>query len=112
MERKKIIISELTKGILVYAEHINKLDYNWLILISHVDNKLNIGLNIYRYISFNYSTQEIFFDYLSHKPASWGYAEDYNFYTPTEAQKKFIIDKLAEMGYKFIPILNKLVKKG
>ena len=108
--RKQIILSKASKGILVYARH-KAADDNWLILISHV-NEVENDLSIYRHISFNCLTKETFFDYLKHKPQSWGRVRNYDFYVPTEKEKKFITNKLADMGYKFIPILNKLVKKG
>jgi hypothetical protein len=49
--------------------------------------------------------------YCGEIPGNWGFTNGFKFYLPTEKQKIEFIKKIAKEGYKYIPILNKLVKK-
>ena len=99
---KEIFITENTKGILVFAKAKNS---EWLVLIANVH-----GNCIRRHISYDITSDTFCFD--NGKIKDWGVTRGYSFYKPTLEQKQLIIDKLKENGYKFIPILNKLVKKN
>lgn len=99
---KEIIIDKHTKGILVFAK---AKDSKWLILISNVRNG-----EINRHISYDIIDDTFLFD--GGEIRCWGNTRGYSFYEPTLEQKQLIINKLKEKGYKFIPILNKLVKKN
>jgi len=98
---KEIIIDEHTKGILVFAKGNHS---EWLILISNVRNGV-----INRHISYDIISDTFLFD--NGKVHDWGITRGYSFYEPTLEQKQLIINKLKEYGYKFIPILNKVVRK-
>ena len=111
INRKEIIISEGTKGILVYCNPKNLTpSHEWLVLISYVDKIAAHSLRIYRYMSYNITLNEIHFD--AGYEATWGKGDGYEFYEPTEEEKKFIVSQLTKKGYKFVPILNKVIKRN
>ena len=42
----------------------------------------------------------------------WGYANlNWKFYIPSKKQKQTLIKEMANMGYKYVSVLDKLVKK-
>ena len=104
----EIQITKNTKGILVYV--VDKLvdDYKWLVLISSV-SKWGDYHYIRRYISYSIKQNEWHFN--NGISIWWGSSEDCAFFEPTDDQKRLVAKKLASLGYKFIPILNKIVKK-
>ena len=84
LNRTKIEISENTKAIALKAIGRGGTRDNWLILISHVKMSRQDDeeiFTVYRHISFNLSNH------------------------------MFIKNELKKRGFKFIPILNKLIKK-
>ena len=111
INRNKIEISENTKAIALKAIGDNGRR-NWLVLISHVKKSQHDGKQmfiIYRHISFNLTNHETFMN--SYNDGRWGNSIGYDFYTPTKEERMFIKNELKKRGFKFIPILNKLIKK-
>ena len=106
MDRKIIIINEHIKGRLVYAERKTCKESRWLVLIKEVSN----GKCIERIISYNYELNAWLFS--KGEADVWSKtAFFYDFYEPTEEEIKMVVNKLAEYGFKFIPILNQVIKK-
>ena len=112
LNRNKIEISENTKAIALKAIGHGGTRDNWLILISHVkmsrqdDEEI---FTVYRHISFNLSNHETFMSLANN--GKWGSTVGYDFYIPTQEERMFIKNELKKRGLKFIPILNKLIKK-
>ena len=104
----EIQITKNTKGILVYAESLPPFNSKWLILISSASKEGDYHF-IRRYISYRIDTNEWYFT--GGISMRWGTSKDYVFFEPTDDQKRFVAKKLASFGYKYIPILNKIVKK-
>ena len=108
-ELESISLSPNTKGILVYAKSKIYLNRNWLVLISHVENR-DKNLYIRRHASFRIDGEHFYFDSSSLSPEGWGFATGYDFFKTTEEQRQLMVDKLKENNIKFISTLNKLVK--
>ena len=104
----EIQITKNTKGILVYAESLPPFDSKWLILISST-SKLGDHHFIRRYISYRIDTNEWYFS--GGISMRWGTSEDCVFFESTDDQKRLVANKLASLGYKYVHILNKLIKK-
>lgn len=102
-----------TRGIIVHAVPKNgRIHSEWLVLISNITNANYRGESVFHiqsYISYDLKFHVTYFNDGSY--GNWGYSNDFDFYVPTDEEKEFMIRKLANKGYKFIPILNKLVKK-
>ena len=112
LNRNKIEISENTKAIALKAIGRGGARDNWLILISHVKMSRHDDeekFTIYRHISFNLSTHETFTSLTNN--GKWGSTVGYDFYTPTQEEYMFIKNELKKRRFKFIPILNKLIRK-
>lgn len=111
IKRKKIKLDLSSKGVLVCA---NTRDKTWLILISEFVYKDDLGgvtITINRHISYDVTEGIIYFE--DGLPKRWGSISLISsFYEPTKEEKKFIAQELAKRGYKFVPILNKLIKKN
>ena len=109
IHRKEININEGTKGILVYCKKEElPSSFGWLVLIKNVRKDGHI-LRISRYISYEKSEKRTHFD--NGHEASWGAITGYKFYEPTRDEKKFIVNQLTKRGFKFVPILNKLIRR-
>ena len=104
----KFEITENTKGKLVYVVDKWDEDYKWLILISSVTKKGNYNYVSY-YISYSIKQNKWYFN--GGIPSGWGSVGFWNFFEPTDDQKRLVVNKLTSLGYKYIPILNKIVKK-
>ena len=102
---EKIEITEDLKGVLVHT-HNKEFKTEWLVLIDEIKGK-----NILRHISYCINTKEWHFDFGA-SSSIWSYrCQHIEFYKSTDEEKRFVAKKLASFGYKFIPILNKIVKK-
>lgn len=109
---KKINIDKHTKGIIVYAKS-NSIDYNdWLVLVSDVtDSKYTPDeLRLYGYVFYQYTGSNKWYFY-ENEPEPWGDTGHWEFYEATNEQKQIIINELKHRGYKYVPILDKLIKK-
>ena len=109
---KKINIDKHTKGIIVYAKS-NSINYNdWLVLVSDVtDSKYTPDeLRLYGYIFYQYSERNKWY-FCENEPEPWGDTGHWEFYEATNEQKQIIINELKHRGYKYVPILDKLIKK-
>ena len=102
-----------TKGIIVHAVPKNsRIHSEWLVLIANITDARYRGertFHIQSHISYDLGLKNIYFN--NGRYGNWGYGNDFDFYVPTDDEKEFMIRQLANRGYKFIPILNKLVKK-
>ena len=96
------------KGVLVFAKSKDSSHDDWLVLISNVTEKSD-GLYVKGYIFYNLTTHVWYFD---RRGESWGYTTHFEFYEPTREQKQKISNELARRGFKYVPVLNKLVKYG
>jgi hypothetical protein len=109
---EEVNVHEGLKGVILYAKHEYNtiLKQDWLILVNDITRDLpkSSELHISRHVS--YGLDDGVF-YCSEIPGNWGITNGYKFYLPTEKQKIEFIKKIAKEGYKYIPILNKLVKK-
>ena len=105
----KLEITENTKGKLVYVESLPPFDNSkWLILISSASKEGDYHF-IRRYISYRIDTNEWYFT--GGISMCWGTSEDCVFFESTDDQKRLVAKKLASLGYKYVHILNKLIKK-
>ena len=104
---KRVEIDTNTKGIVLFAK--GKDGYSdWLVLVTRVED---IGvLKIYGHIFYNISEKAWYFSGGDENYA-WGNINHWDFFEPTIEQKQTIIGQLKKMGYKYVPILNKLIKK-
>ena len=93
---------------MVYAKTSGKYSHDWLILISHTLCDFEGTLKIVRHASYEFSSDRL---YINNSPREWGYTRNFRFYEPTEEEKRFMIDKIRENGYKYVPVLNKLIRK-
>ena len=110
---EEVNVHEGLKGVILYA----KPDYNvetrqdWLILVESIKCEKHFrsnDLHIYRHASYGLRNGVF---YCGEIPGNWGFANGFKFYLPTEKQKIEFIKKIAKEGYKYISVLNKLVKK-
>jgi hypothetical protein len=108
---KKINIDRHTKGIIVYAKS-NNVNYNdWLVLVSYVTNSMytHNELRFYGYIFYDCKRGTWFF--YENEPRPWGDTGYWEFYEATNEQKQIIINELKRRGFKYVPILDKLIQK-
>ena len=109
---KKVEIDINTKGIVVFAK--GRGDYDdWLVMVTKVEEVENIGsknFNVYGHIFYNI-TNDVWYFSSGDENYSWGHINHWDFYEPTKEQKQFIIDALKKRGYKYVPILNKIIYK-
>lgn len=109
--KEKIILNKSLEGYLVFAKpkpEINSFSEPWLILIGEVEErKGSDGYVIQRHVSYGIRSGVL---YIDDKLGYWGSTFCYLFFKPTEEQKKFMAEQIKKAGYKYIRILNKLVK--
>lgn len=109
MRRIKVDISTSTRGVIVLAK--GRSDYcDWLVMVTRVDDVGSGELRIYGHIFYNISDRRWYFSEGDENYA-WGNISDWEFFEPTKEQKQKIVDALKEKGYKYVPILNKILKK-
>lgn len=109
MRRVKVDISTNTRGVIVLAKGKDGRA-DWLVMVTRVDDVGSGVLKIYGYIFYNISKKEWYFSDGDENYA-WGNIDHWDFFEPTIEQKQIIIGELKKMGYKYVPILNKLIKK-
>lgn len=113
-DRKKIQITEATKGVMVYAKSGKPTTYgDWLLLIDYVkyDPAPVCDLVIYTHFSLCLSKGN---HYKSFKhDERWGYVGTmgFTFYEVTEEEKNIIKAIFKENGYKFVKGVNKVFKR-
>ena len=107
--REGITIYEGMKPTMLYAKG-GKGYGDWLMLTSEVAKRgENLHINCFVCISVNEGFG-IFFG--EDGKQGWGDADDrWTFYIPTDEEKQKIVNVLTGKGYKFVSVLNKLVKK-
>lgn len=109
-QRQEIVeLTPNTKGI-IYVKRLIKeeLRFDWILLISSISEEGNL----YRYASYNIDLDKFFLDITG--TMFWGYVKnrtDIKFYYATEEEKNIIKEKLKENGYKYIKIMNKIIKR-
>ena len=108
---KDIIISENMKPCIVYAKAIGGGYSDWLVFISKVEKEDYYPyLHINNFICMRVDKNEIYFH--EDGEGGWGHANlNWIFHIPSKKQKQTLIKEMAKMGYKYISVLNKLVKK-
>ena len=108
--RQEIVeLTPNTKGI-IYVKRLIKeeLRYDWILLISNISKEGEL----YRYASYNIDLDMFSLDITG--TMFWGYVKnrtDIKFYYATEKEKNMIKEKLKENGYKYIKIINKVIKR-
>ena len=108
--RRKVDIGIYTKGIVVFAKGKNGYS-DWILLVTKVEDRgSSDGLRIYGHIFYNINEERWYFsegdeNYL------WGHIKYWDFYEPTKEEIRLIVDTLKKRGYKYVPLLNKLIKK-
>ncbi len=109
MRRIKVDISTNTRGVIVLAK--GKHGYaDWLVMVTRVDDIGSGVLKIYGHIFYNISENKWYFSEGDENYA-WGNTNHWDFFEPTKEQKQKIVDALKEKGYKYVPILNKIIYK-
>ena len=105
--REEVIIQPGMHGIILYAEckHPDEYHGDWIILIADV-RVLNGALTIFRHASHNINKGEGGADPYQ---VNWGLPEYYRFYKTTKEEKKIIMDKIKERGFRYVKIINKLI---
>lgn len=110
---KEINIDKHTKGIIVYAKSICANYSDWLVLVSYVTDSLytHNELRFYGYVFYDCGRNRWFF--YEHEPKPWGDTDTkhWELYEATNEQKQIIINELKHRGYKYVPILDKLIQK-
>lgn len=110
---EEVNVHEDLKGVILYAkpEYDDEVKQDWLILVESIKRERHFrsnDLHIYRHASYGLRNGVF---YCGEIPGNWGFANGFKFYLPTEKQKIEFIKKIAKEGYKYISVLNKLVKK-
>lgn len=106
---KKINIDTKTKGIILFAKGKGGYD-DWLVLVTRVDELGSETFRIYGDIFHNITKNQWYFSN-GYKNYTWGSTNHWDFFKPTKKQKQIIVDALRERGYKYVPILNKIIYK-
>lgn len=110
---KPCIIYENMKPCIVYAKATIGGYSDWLVFISKVEKEnycFTLHIKYFICMTVGKDKHEVYF----HKDGErgWGYANlNWKFYIPSEKQKQTLIKELAKKGYKYISVLNRLVKK-
>lgn len=111
---KEIIICENMKPCIVYAKAIGGGYSDWLVFISKVEKEDYCSyLHIKHFICMAVGKikHEVYFS--EDGEGGWGHADlNWNFNIPSEKQKQTLIKEMAKMGYKYVSVLDKLVKKS
>ena len=110
MRRIKVDISTSTRGVIVLAKGISGYDDDWLVMVTRVDDVGSGELRIYGHIFYNISNRRWYFSEGDENYA-WENISYWEFFEPTKEQKQKIVDALKKKGYKYVPILNKILKK-
>jgi hypothetical protein len=109
MRRIKVDISTNTRGVIVLAKgRGGRAD--WLVMVTRVDDVGSGNLKIYGHIFYNISEKKWYFSEGDENYA-WGSINYWDFFEPTKEQKQKIVDALREKGYKYVPVLNKIIYK-
>lgn len=109
MRRKKVDISTSTRGVIVLAK--GRGDYgDWLVMVTRVDNVGSGDLKIYGHIFYSI-TEKVWYFSDGDENYAWGNINHWDFFEPTIEQKQKIVDALKEKGYKYVPVLNKIIYK-
>ena len=112
-QMKEIVIYENMKPCIVYAKAIGGGYSDWLVFISKVEKENDYSLHIRYFICIPLGKvkNEVYFH--DGGEGGWGYANlNWIFYIPSEKQKQTLIKELANKGYKYVSVLNRLVKKS
>lgn len=111
-QMKEIIICEDMKPCIVYAKAIGGGYSDWLVFVSKVVKEnycSSLHINYFICMTVGKDKDEIYF---CENGGGWGYANlNWKFYAPSEKQKQTLIKELSKKGYKYICVLNRLVKK-
>lgn len=106
---KRVEIDTNTKGIVLFAK--GKGGYSdWLVLVTRVEDIGSRVLKIYGHIFYNISEKAWYFSGGDENYA-WGIINHWDFFEPTKEQKQKIVNALKEKGYKYVPVLNKIIYK-
>ena len=109
MRRKKVDISTSTRGVIVLAK--GRSDYgDWLVMVTRVDDVGSGVLKIYGHIFYSI-TEKVWYFSNGDENYAWGSIGHWEFFEPTKEQKQKIVDALKEKGYKYVPVLNKIIYK-
>lgn len=111
---KETIIYENMKPCIVYAKAIGGGYSDWLVFISKSEKEGNystLHINYFICMTVGKDKNEVYFH--ENGEGGWGYADlNWKFYIPSKEQKQTLIKEMAnKWGYKYISVLNKLVKK-
>jgi len=106
---EKVNIDTKTKGIILFAKGKENYD-DWLVLVTRVDDIGSRTLKIYGHIFYNIP-KKIWYFSGGDENYAWGNINHWEFFEPTKKQKQIIVDALKERGYKYVPILNKIIYK-
>ena len=102
--QKEIIIDANIKGSLLFATN---GEQNWILLIHKVVPDDRMLFKVYTHASYRTYNGHTFINPL--KPGWWGWASNFKFYTPTEDQRRKMLEVLKKNRAKFISVLNKLI---
>jgi hypothetical protein len=109
MKTKKVDISTSTKGVIVFAK--GRRGYSdWLVMVTRVDDIGSGVLKIYGHIFYNISENLWYFSEGDENYA-WGSTNHWEFFEPTKEQKQLLVDELRKRGYKYISVLNRIIRK-
>lgn len=109
MRRIKVDISTNTRGVIVLAKgRGGRAD--WLVMVTRVDDVGSGVLKIYGHIFYNISEEKWYFSEGDENYA-WGNINHWDFFEATKEQKQKIVNALREKGYKYVPVLNKIIYK-
>ena len=109
MRRIKVDISTSTRGVIVLAK--GRSDYgDWLVMVTRVDDVGSGVLKIYGHIFYSI-TEKVWYFSNGDENYAWGNTCNWDFFEPTKEQKQKIVDALREKGYKYVPVLNKIIYK-
>ena len=113
---KEIIINENMKPCIVYAKAIGGGYSDWLVFISKVEKENyrsypHIKHFICMTVGKDKHKHEVYFN--EDGEGGWGHANlNWIFHIPSEKQKQTLIKEMAKKGYKYVSVLDKLVKKS
>jgi hypothetical protein len=106
VERESITVDKYTKGRLVYAVDKHEPRNEWLVLIHSVDGRIG---EIVRHISVELDTGYVHIDDKSLHTGFFSNVCVYDFYVPTEEEKKYFKNIMKRYKVKFVKPLNKLI---
>lgn len=104
-KQKEIIIDANTKGSLLFA---TDREQNWILLIHKVVPDDRMIFKVYTHASYRTDNGHTFIN--TPESGWWGWASNFKFYTPTEDQRRKMLEVLKKNRVKFISVLNKLIK--